>query len=80
MNKPTFYEQAGIIIPGAVLLVGLLFYFPALNALMAKDGVSLGQFGIFLLLAYAAGHSSPLSATDLKRCSGEPSAACRLIG
>lgn len=56
MNKPTFYEQVGIIIPGAVFLVGLLVYFPALNSLMAKDGVSLGQFGIFLLLSYAAGH------------------------
>jgi hypothetical protein len=56
VNKPTFYEQVGIIIPGAVFLVALLFYFPALNSLMAKDGVSLGQFGIFLLLSYAAGH------------------------
>jgi hypothetical protein len=56
VNKPTFYEQVGIIIPGAVFLVGVLFYFPALNALVAKDGVTLGQFGIFLLLAYAAGH------------------------
>src|SRR5580692_5546448 len=52
----TFYEQVGIVIPGAVLMVGLLFYFPALNALVAKDGVTLGQFGIFLLLSYAAGH------------------------
>jgi hypothetical protein len=52
----TFYEQVGIVIPGSVFLVGLLFYFPALNALMVKDGVTLGQFGIFLLLSYAAGH------------------------
>jgi hypothetical protein len=56
VNKLTFYEQVGIVIPGAVLLTGLLFYFPALNALVAKDGVTLGQFGIFLLLSYAAGH------------------------
>ena len=56
MNKMTFYEQVGIVIPGSVFLVGLLFYFPALNALMAKDGVTLGQFGIFLLLSYASGH------------------------
>lgn len=56
MNKPTVYEQAGIIIPGAVLLVGLLFYFPDLNAVLGKDGVTLGEFGIFMLLAYAAGH------------------------
>src|SRR5262245_16296946 len=52
----TFYEQVGIVIPGSVFLVGLLFYFPALHSLMAKDGVTLGQFGIFLLLSYAAGH------------------------
>jgi hypothetical protein len=52
----TFYEQVGIVIPGSVLMVGLLFYFPTLNALVAKDGVTLGQFGIFLLLSYAAGH------------------------
>ena len=52
----TFYEQVGIVIPGSVFLVGLLFYFPALNALMAKDGVTLGEFGIFLLLSYASGH------------------------
>lgn len=56
MNKMTFYEQVGIVIPGSVLMVGLLFYFPALNTLVAKDGVTLGQFGIFLLLSYAAGH------------------------
>ena len=56
MNKLTFYEQVGVVIPGSVLMVGLLFYFPALNALVAKDGVTLGQFGIFLLLSYAAGH------------------------
>jgi hypothetical protein len=56
MNKLTFYEQVGIVIPGSALLVGLLFYFPGLNALMAKNGVTLGQFGIFLLLSYAAGH------------------------
>jgi hypothetical protein len=52
----TFYEQVGIVIPGSVLLVGLLFYFPALNLLLAKDGVTLGQFGIFLLLSYGLGH------------------------
>jgi hypothetical protein len=53
----TFYEQVGIVIPGSVFLLGLLFYFPALHALITKDGVTLGQFGIFLLLSYAAGHA-----------------------
>jgi hypothetical protein len=56
MKKLTFYEQAGILIPGSVLLFGLLFFFPSLKELLAKDGVSLGQLGIFVLLSYAAGH------------------------
>jgi adenylate cyclase len=33
VNKMTFYEQVGIVIPGSVFLVGLLFYFPSLNEL-----------------------------------------------
>jgi hypothetical protein len=56
MKKLTFYEQVGIVIPGSVLLFGLLFFFPSLKDLLAKDGVSVGQLGIFILLSYAAGH------------------------
>src|SRR5437773_10517529 len=52
----TFYEQLGIVIPGAVFLFGLLLYFPALQTLTAKSGLSVGELGLFLLLAYAAGH------------------------
>jgi hypothetical protein len=46
MDKLTFYEQVGIVIPGSVLLAGLLFLFPILNAYVPKEGVTLGQFGI----------------------------------
>lgn len=56
MKKPTFYEQVGIIIPGAVFLFGLLFYFPSLRDLLAKDGITVGQLGIYVLLSYAAGN------------------------
>lgn len=56
MKKLTFYEQVGVVIPGAVLLFGLLFFIPSLKELLAKDGVSVGQLGIFVLLSYAAGH------------------------
>jgi hypothetical protein len=52
----TFYEQLGIVIPGSVFVFGLLIYFPALQALTGKEGVSVGEFGLFVLLAYAAGH------------------------
>jgi hypothetical protein len=56
MKKLTFYEQVGIVIPGSVLLFGLLFFVPSLKDLLAKDSVSVGQLGIFVLLSYAAGH------------------------
>jgi hypothetical protein len=56
VNKLTFYEQVGIVIPGSVLMFGLVLFFPALQSVLTKDGISLGDFGIFLLLSYAAGH------------------------
>jgi hypothetical protein len=56
VNKMTFYEQVGIVIPGSVFVFGLLFFFPALQTVLTKDGVSLGDLGIFVLLSYAAGH------------------------
>jgi hypothetical protein len=55
VNKLTFYEQVGIVIPGSVFTFGLLLFFPALQTVLTK-GVSLGDFGVFLLLSYAAGH------------------------
>jgi hypothetical protein len=55
VNKLTFYEQVGIVVPGSVFMFGLLFFFPALQTVLTKDGVSLGDLGIFVLLSYAAG-------------------------
>ena len=43
MNKLTFYEQVGIVIPGSVFLFGLLLFFPILQTVLTKDGVSLGD-------------------------------------
>jgi hypothetical protein len=56
VNKLTFYEQVGIVIPGSVFLFGLLLFFPVLQTVLTKDGVSVGELGIFVLLSYAAGH------------------------
>jgi hypothetical protein len=52
----TFYEQLGVVIPGSVFMFGLLLYFPQLQAVVGKQGISVGELGIFVLLAYAAGH------------------------
>jgi hypothetical protein len=56
MNKLSFYEQVGIVIPGSVFLFGLMFYVPALRDVLAKDGISIGGLGIFVIISYAVGH------------------------
>lgn len=78
MQKMTFYEQLGIVIPGSVFMFGLVMYFPDLKALTAKDGVSVGELGLFVLLAYAAGHliaavGNALETVFWKACGGMPS-------
>ncbi len=56
MNKLSFYEQVGIVTPGAVFLFGMMFYISELRDVFAKDGVSVGGLGIFVIISYAIGH------------------------
>jgi hypothetical protein len=56
VNKPTFYEQVGIIIPGSLLVIGLVLFYPELKPITTKDSMSVGDLGLFVLVAYAAGH------------------------
>jgi hypothetical protein len=56
MKKLSFYEQIGIVVPGSVLLFGILLLQPDLRTVLTKDGISVGDLGVFLLLAYAGGH------------------------
>jgi hypothetical protein len=56
MKKLTFYEQVGILIPGAVLLFGIVFYANTLRDFLGRDGMTVGGLGVFIILAYAAGH------------------------
>ena len=56
MNRTfDFYEYAGFIIPGAVLVIALVWLFPDSRALFSKEGVTLGELGLFVIIAYAAG-------------------------
>jgi hypothetical protein len=56
MNRTfDFYEYAGVIIPGAVLLLGLVWLFPDHRLLFSKEGVTFGELGLFVIVAYAAG-------------------------
>jgi hypothetical protein len=57
MNRTfDFYEYAGVIIPGAVVVLALLWLFPEARPLFAKEGgVTFGELGIFVIVAYATG-------------------------
>lgn len=51
-----FYEFAGIVMPGAVLIFGLAQAETLIAQTIPLTDMSLGSLGVFLILAYAAGH------------------------
>jgi hypothetical protein len=55
MRTLTFYEQVGVIIPGALFLFGLILSSPVLEEIFVSNNVSIGGLGLFLLISYAAG-------------------------
>ncbi len=52
----SFYEFAGVLLPGAVLLLGCLWVNPDTKDLIVAKDHSTGSFGIFVIAAYIAGH------------------------
>ena len=56
MKDLSFYEQVGIVLPGSILLLGVLFLMPELRAQFMANGISVGGLGLFLIVAYALGH------------------------
>ena len=56
MRKFDFYEFTGILTPGTLLLVGLMYLWPGIVAPNDLDKISVGGLGVFTLLAYVAGH------------------------
>ena len=56
MRKFDFYEFAGIITPGTITLVGVVAVFPGLQGLLLNKELTVGDFALVLILAYAAGH------------------------
>jgi hypothetical protein len=51
-----FYEFAGIVAPGTVVVTGVAVLHPPLKQVVGDQNLSLGEFGIFVVLAYVAGH------------------------
>jgi hypothetical protein len=51
-----FYEFAGIVMPGAILIFGLAQAETLIAQTIPLKDMSLGSLGVFLILSYAAGH------------------------
>ena len=51
-----FYEFAGIVMPGAILIFGLAQAETLIAQTIPLSDMSIGSLGVFLILAYAAGH------------------------
>jgi hypothetical protein len=67
MKTLSFYEQAGILIPGAVFLFGLLWLAPNSEHFGVTGAVTVGGLGLFLILAYALGHAIAAVGNILER-------------
>jgi hypothetical protein len=50
------YEFTGVLMPGAILLVGLVQLVPGLGSLIAVKDITVGGLGLFVILADVAGH------------------------
>lgn len=77
MRDFDFYEFAGIVVPGAIALVGISMLFPSAQRLFGPEAISVAGLGLFLMLAYAAGHlvqavGNLLESAWWKLCGGMP--------
>lgn len=56
MKNFDFYEFTGILVPGAITLYVGCLLFPCIATVLDAKNLSVGDFGMFVVLAYAAGH------------------------
>lgn len=56
MREFSFYDFAGVVAPGALVLFGSAYLLPAVGDVRAVLQMELGGLGVFALLAYVAGH------------------------
>jgi hypothetical protein len=56
MKTLNFYEFAGLVAPGGVTLFGIALLFPTARGILFGNNLSVGEFGLFTILAFVAGH------------------------
>lgn len=56
MKQFDFYEFTGILAPGVILLYAISLRFPGVTPFMSSQQLSVGDLGLFIVLAYVAGH------------------------
>lgn len=56
MKTFDFYEFTGLLVPGAITLVAVLLIYPQLRTTLFSSDLTVGDLGLFVVLAYAAGH------------------------
>lgn len=56
-NSFDAYETIGIVLPGAIVGLLINYEFPEFSDLLGNDGVTVGGFGLFLIVAYGLGHA-----------------------
>lgn len=56
MKAFDFYEFTGVLVPGVITLYGVSRLFPDSTHLFAQGSLSVGDLGVFAVLAYAGGH------------------------
>jgi hypothetical protein len=56
MKSFDFYEFSGILVPGSITIVAVLLLFPQSRTTFFPPDLTVGDLGLFVILAYAAGH------------------------
>jgi hypothetical protein len=56
MKNFDFYEFAGILTPGVVVLFAVSLTYPQATPFLVSQQISVGSLGLFVVLAYVAGH------------------------
>ena len=55
MSRLKFYDVVGVLVPGALALLLTVLIQPVWRAALVPESPSIGDFGLFLVLAYVAG-------------------------